>query len=179
MENRRISLYAMVRIATMKTFKSVIAISISLIWLISCRNSTELNKTAIKENLKVQKTDSEWKQILTPEQYKVLRQKATERPFTGEYNIFSKDGIYYCAACGAPLFKSDDKFTSDCGWPSFTDAINNKSIITSVDTSLGMVRTEIMCAACGSHLGHVFDDGPGPGKKRYCVNSVSLKFKTK
>jgi len=177
--NPKINLYAMVRIVTMKIYKSVIAISFSLIWLTSCLNSTELNKSAMKENYKVQKTDSEWKQILSPEQYKVLRQKATERPFSGEYNIFSKDGIYYCAACGAPLFKSSDKFTSDCGWPSFTEAIDNKSIITSVDTSFGMVRTEITCAACGGHLGHLFDDGPGPGKKRYCVNSVSLKFKTK
>lgn len=131
----------------------------------------------MKNNFAVQKTDSEWKQLLTPEQYNVLRQKGTERPFTGEYNIFSEKGTYYCAACGAALFTSDDKYISDCGWPSFTDAIDNKSIITAKDTSFGMVRTEIMCADCGGHLGHLFDDGPGPDGKRYCVNSVSLQFK--
>ncbi len=169
----------MVRILEIISNKSVFCLLILAILATSCRNSSQMNTSVMKENFTVQKTDSEWKQILSAEQYNVLRKKATERPFTGEYNIFAKEGTYYCAACGAALFISDDKYTSDCGWPSFTEAIDNKSIITAVDSSFGMVRTEIMCAACGGHLGHLFDDGPGPGKKRYCVNSVSLKFKSK
>ena len=144
-----------------------------------CRNIENSKRLVMNDSIKIHKTEAEWKQALSAEQYAVLRQKATERPFSGEYNIFTEHGVYYCAGCGAPLFSSDEKYTSDCGWPSFTDAINNKSIITAKDTSYGMVRTEIMCAACGGHLGHLFDDGPGPGGKRYCVNSVSLKFKKK
>jgi peptide-methionine (R)-S-oxide reductase len=150
-----------------------------LLAVMGCRNIENSNRSQMNDSVKIHKTEAEWKQILSPEQYNVLRNKGTERPFSGEYNIFTEKGIYYCAACGAPLFTSDDKFTSECGWPSFTEAIDNKNIITAKDSSYGMIRTEIMCAACGGHLGHLFDDGPGPDGKRYCVNSVSLQFKKK
>lgn len=125
---------------------------------------------------KIQKTEKEWKEILTPEQYNVLREKGTERPFTGEYWNTNDKGVYKCAACGAELFSSDTKFDSDCGWPSFYDVMNNKNVVTKDDLSLGMNRIEVMCANCGGHLGHIFDDGPKPTGQRYCINSVSIKL---
>jgi len=129
-----------------------------------------------KPNGKVVKTDAEWKKVLTEEQYAVLREKATERPFTGEYYKNFKKGVYVCAACGNPLFNSDAKFDSECGWPSFDQAIQ-KSVIYKEDNTLGMERVEVMCANCGGHLGHVFDDGPQKTTgKRFCTNSVSIKF---
>lgn len=125
---------------------------------------------------KVVKTDAEWKKVLTQEQYDVLREKATERPFTGEYYKHFEKGVYVCAACGNPLFKSDAKFDSECGWPSFDQAIE-KSVIYKEDTAYGMKRTEVMCSNCGGHLGHVFDDGPKETTgNRFCTNSVSIKF---
>ncbi|GMU86464.1 MAG: hypothetical protein AMXMBFR48_17060 [Ignavibacteriales bacterium] len=126
--------------------------------------------------VKVQKTDEEWKNILTEEQYYVLRQKGTERAFTGEYEHHKEKGIYACAGCGAELFSSEMKYDSGCGWPAFFTKLAGEKIIEQIDRSFGMVRTEILCAACGGHLGHVFDDGPQPTGLRYCVNSVSLKF---
>jgi len=125
---------------------------------------------------KVAKTDEEWKKILTPDQYAVLREKETERPFTGEYvNTFEK-GKYVCAACGNVIFNSDSKFHSDCGWPSFDKAIKG-SVNYTTDNTLGMSRTEVTCAKCGGHLGHVFDDGPKETTgQRFCTNSVSIKF---
>jgi peptide-methionine (R)-S-oxide reductase len=123
----------------------------------------------------ITKTDEEWKQLLTTEQYYVLRQKGTERAFTGKYLLNKDTGIYNCAACGNPLFKSDQKFDSHCGWPSFDDQIEG-AVKTVRDDTHGMVRTEIMCAKCGSHLGHVFDDGPTETGLRYCVNSLSVDF---
>jgi peptide-methionine (R)-S-oxide reductase len=122
----------------------------------------------------VQKTEEEWREELTPEQYEVLRRKGTERPFTGKYAYSKDDGMYRCAACGAVLFSSDAKFESGSGWPSFTEPAVADAIELHEDTTHGMRRTEVTCRACGGHLGHVFDDGPGPNGLRYCINSVSL-----
>lgn len=126
----------------------------------------------------MKKTDSEWKQVLTPEQFKVLREKATEPPFSGEYDGLYADGVYACAACGQVLFESGTKFDAHCGWPSFYDA-KPGTVEFHEDGSLGMARTEVACSNCGGHLGHVFE-GEGfdtPTDKRYCINSLSLKFK--
>ena len=124
----------------------------------------------------INKTEEEWKKILTPEQYHVLREKGTDLPFKGEYYLHKEKGLYVCSACGNELFTSDMKFESDCGWPSFDKEIKGGKIKTTTDTTYGMVRTEIMCGKCGSHLGHLFDDGPTLTGKRYCVNSTSLSF---
>lgn len=122
------------------------------------------------------RTEEEWKKILTPQQYYVLRQKGTDAPFTGKFTYHKKTGTYCCAACGEELFTSDMKFESHCGWPSFDREIAGGKITTVRDTSHGMIRTEILCAKCGSHLGHLFDDGPTPTGQRYCVNSTSIDF---
>ena len=121
------------------------------------------------------KTDTDWKKKLAPEQYHILREKGTEMPFTGKYDTFFDKGKYKCAACGNVLFTSETKFDSGCGWPAFF-AANEKSIVTKEDNAFGMRRIEVMCKKCGGHLGHVFDDGPEPTGKRYCVNSVALSF---
>ncbi|HYP02814.1 MAG TPA: peptide-methionine (R)-S-oxide reductase MsrB [Pyrinomonadaceae bacterium] len=128
---------------------------------------------------KVIKTDEEWRAILTPEQYRVARQKGTERPFTGEYHAAKDEGTYKCAACGSELFSSEAKFDSGCGWPSFTEPAAEENVRTEVDYSFGMKRTEVLCASCDSHLGHVFDDGPRPTNLRYCINSVVLDLDKK
>lgn len=125
----------------------------------------------------VVKTEEEWQKLLSPDQYHVLREKGTEPPFTGKYYLNKEKGVYVCAACGNELFTSDMKFDSHCGWPSFDKEIAGGKIKTHVDTSFGMVRTEITCGKCGSHLGHLFDDGPTSTGMRYCVNSLSLDFK--
>lgn len=127
--------------------------------------------------MEINKTEEEWKKNLSPEQYHVLREKGTERPFTGKYYLNKEKGVYVCAACGNELFTSEMKFDSGCGWPSFDKEIEGGKIIVKNDMSHGMVRTEIMCAKCGSHLGHIFDDGPTETGVRYCVNSLSLDFK--
>ena len=127
-------------------------------------------------NRKIEKTDAEWKQLLTEDEYAVCRQKGTERPFSGEYNDTKEDGVFRCRCCGEPLFNSTEKFDSGSGWPSFYKPATESGIEESMDSSHGMTRTEIQCSACGSHLGHVFTDGPQPTGLRYCVNARSLKL---
>ena len=128
---------------------------------------------------KVEKSEAEWRKELTPMQYAVLREKATERPFSGEYEHEKRTGTYTCAGCGQTLFESDAKFDSGCGWPSFTAPAVDSHVDEERDMSHGMIRTEVLCSKCNGHLGHVFDDGPGPTGLRYCINSAALKLQPK
>ncbi|MBT1688932.1 peptide-methionine (R)-S-oxide reductase MsrB [Dawidia soli] len=155
--------------------------------LVACHPATDRPETtaavltsapAVQDTTgKIIRTDAEWKAMLTPQQYNVLRKKGTDMPFTGKYTNTREKGTYYCSGCGQALFTSDMKFASECGWPSFDRELAGDRITTVVDRSHGMVRTEILCARCGSHLGHLFDDGPTLTGQRYCVNSTSLEFK--
>lgn len=159
---------------------TLIAFLISIIVLIGCGSSAvnkENKEMKVTEmTFEVNKSEEEWKDTLTPEQFHVLRQKGTERAFTGKYYHNKENGLYVCAACGNPLFHSDAKFESGTGWPSYWRPVSDKSVVTQTDNSYGMRRTEVMCGKCGGHLGHVFDDGPKPTGLRYCINSVSLDF---
>jgi len=148
---------------------------------VGCNSSgQEGDKNAVKNNTmyKVEKSENEWKNELSPEEYKILRQCGTEVPGTGKYYNFFEKGTYLCAACGYELFDSKTKYSSGSGWPSFYDIIADSNVVLIEDTSLGMVRTEVRCANCGGHLGHVFRDGPAPTHLRYCINSIALKFES-
>jgi len=129
------------------------------------------------KNFPVEKPDSAWKQELTPIQFHVLRESGTERPYTGKYDDHYKNGTYHCAACGEALFESDTKYNAGCGWPSFWEPKLKDKVEIRLDKSHGMIRDEVLCANCGGHLGHVFNDGPEPTGKRYCINSAALEFK--
>ncbi len=155
----------------------LITFVIGLGMFISC-TAQELesqNKKDMKE-YNVVKTEEEWRESLTTEEYRILREKGTEYPFTGEYNDHFEKGTYNCAACGYELFDSSHKFKSHCGWPSFDNELGGDKVLRVVDNSLGMERIEILCGNCGGHLGHIFKDGPTDTGLRYCVNSISIKF---
>lgn len=154
----------------------LIAVAASSSLLAACaQNQQPENKMETKPT--INKTESEWKQELSPEQFHVMREEGTERPFSGKYWNHHEHGTYVCAACGEKLFSSETKFDSGTGWPSYYAPVNDSCVAESRDASLGMVRVEVHCAHCGGHLGHVFDDGPQPTGLRYCINSVSLDFK--
>ena len=147
--------------------------------LSSCGRAPEKTAEVPMGDPKNPKSEKEWQTCLTPEQYRVLRQKGTEAAFTGKYYNHHEDGIYRCAACGNELFRSDEKFDSGTGWPSYVAPIRPDAVRRISDNSYGMRRTEVVCGRCGSHLGHLFDDGPAPTGQRFCINSVSLDFSKK
>jgi peptide-methionine (R)-S-oxide reductase len=167
-------------------FKALYAIALLILVATACaraaaekgeKGTTAVNTSTTANGIqKVVKTDDEWKKLLTSEQYKVLRKQGTERAFTGALWNNHEKGTYVCAACGLPLFSSETKFESGTGWPSFWQPISPQNVETHEDSSLFMSRTEVVCARCGGHLGHVFTDGPRPTGLRYCMNSVSMKF---
>ena len=165
------------------TFLILLGVSIMLTSCGQQKNTPQKSKTEKSTTMnsndtnQVVKTEEEWKNLLSPDQYYVLREKGTEAPFTGKYYLNNEKGMYVCAACGNELFTSDMKFDSHCGWPSFDKEIVGGKIKTHLDSTHGMIRTEITCAKCGGHLGHLFDDGPTETGERYCVNSLSLDFK--
>ena len=164
-----------------RQFLAVAAATIGIGPIVAWIGSFGTSKAAMKnsdEQFPVTKAEEEWRRTLTPEQYKVLREHGTERAFTSPLNVEKRDGMFVCGACGQPLFSSETKYDSGTGWPSFYQPLDG-AVGTSVDRSWFMVRTEVHCARCGSHLGHVFPDGPRPTGERYCMNGVALKFEPK
>ncbi|UXP33324.1 peptide-methionine (R)-S-oxide reductase MsrB [Reichenbachiella agarivorans] len=151
-------------------------LSILFILIITACSSQGQDSKQKKTSYAINKTDEQWKSELSELEYSILREKGTERPWTGKYNDHKEVGLYVCAACGNPLFESDTKFDSHCGWPSYFQYATDSSVVETPDYSHGMTRIEITCARCGGHLGHVFNDGPPPTGLRYCINSVSLDF---
>ena len=159
---------------------TLLALGAALVWAastVSAPPGGEGDKSEAKvKEYEVKKTDAEWRAELTDQEFRILRQKGTEYAGTGKYNKFSKKGTYVCAGCGHELFSSKHKYNSGSGWPSYWKPIDDKALVTESDTSYGMVRTEVLCARCGGHLGHVFNDGPRPTGQRYCINSISMDF---
>jgi peptide-methionine (R)-S-oxide reductase len=162
----------------MRSFPITVLFLISFSCAKAQKNDTA-NLSVIERKDKIVRTNDEWKKILSDEQFYVLRKKGTERAFTGKYWDHHDDGVYLCAACGLELFDSKTKFESGTGWPSFFEPIAKEAVSEITDNSFGVTRTEVVCARCGGHLGHVFDDGPKPTGLRYCMNSVSMEFKKK
>ena len=158
---------------------ALVFMSFSLAGTTFCQNKSNSADSEDDKSYEVSKSESEWKQQLSPEAFEVLRNKATEYAFTGKYYDFNEKGVFTCAGCGNELFDSKTKYNSGCGWPSFYQAVNEQAIKFELDKSLGTTRKEILCSKCGGHLGHVFEDGPQPTGLRYCVNSISLDFTEK
>ena len=157
----------------------LIILLISISTLACAKNSTKVKDKEPQKKYKVIKTEEQWKSLLSPDAYIILREKGTEKAFTGKYFNLHDKGIYSCAACNTPLFSSEHKFESGTGWPSFWKPLKNDNIKYETDTSYGILRTEVMCNKCGAHLGHLFDDGPAPTNLRFCINSISLDLDKK
>ncbi len=162
--------------------RSLTLVFLAVVGMAGCGGERDLAMASKGEhamNDGIQKSDAEWREELTAEEYHVLREKGTERAFTGAYHDEKTPGVYKCAGCGEPLFSSEAKFDSGTGWPSYYQPVSDEAVMTETDTSYGMRRTEVMCRKCGGHLGHVFEDGPKPTGLRYCINSVSLDLAPK